>query len=173
MTRHEQRMQDTNEWRLENIELVSWLFSQGDDCHDFLRDMQAAVKTFGSLTEGQREATEKWMRTAKHHAETKKADDEISQGAPALVAGKREFSGEILSTKWHSSDYGESLKMTVRLIDGNKVWGTVPANIHESAEIKMPSELHGRNIVFTATLKPSPDNPHFGFFRRPSGARLI
>jgi hypothetical protein len=166
-------MESTTEWRLENIELVSWLFSQGEDTHEFLRDMQAAIKKFGSLTDRQREAVEKWMRTAKHHAETKKADEEISQGAPDLVAGKREFSGEILAVKWQSSDYGDALKMTVRLIDGNKVWGTVPANIHESAEIKMPSDLIGRNIVFTATLKPSPDNPHFGFFRRPSGARLI
>ena len=170
---HEQKMENTMEWRLENIELVSWLFSQGEDCHEFLRDMQAAVKKFGSLTEKQQAATEKWMRTGQQREETKKADEEISKDAPALVAGKREFSGEILSTKWHTGDYGESLKMTVRLIDGNKIWGTCPASIHESAEIKMPSELVGRNIAFTATLRPAPDNPHFGFFSRPSGARLI
>lgn len=161
------------DWRLENIELVSWLFSQGEDTHEFLLDMQRAIQKYGSLTERQTEAVEKWRRTSEHYAESKKADEEISEDAPALKAGKREFTGEILSTKWHHSDYGESLKMTVRLEDGNKVWGTVPANIHESSEIQMPSDLHGRNIVFTATLKPSPDNPHFGFFRRPSGARLI
>jgi hypothetical protein len=170
---HEQKMEATNDWRLANIELVSWLFSQGEDCAPFLRDMQVTIKKFGSLTERQQEATEKWMRTQKRAAGIREADEEISKDAPELVAGKREFTGEILSTKWHSSDYGEALKMTVRLIDGNKVWGTVPANIHEAADIKMPSDLHGRKISFTATLKPSPDNPHFGFFRRPSGARLL
>jgi hypothetical protein len=172
MTASEKRMEATNEWRLDNLEIVSWLFSQGDS-HEFLVSMQEAIRKFGSLTEKQLEAVTKWKRTSDHRAETQKADEEISQGAPVLVAGKREFTGEILSTKWHTNDYGDSLKMTVRLIDGNKVWGTVPANIHESAEVKMPSDLHGRNISFTATLRPAPDNPHFGFFSRPSGARLI
>ncbi len=166
------RVEETNDWRLENVELISWLFSQGDDCHVFLLDMQRTIKKFGALTSRQQEAVEKWKAASESREEGKKADDEISKDAPALVAGKREFTGEILSTKWHSGAYGESLKMTVRLIDGNKVWGTVPVDLHESSEIKMPSDLVGRNVAFTATLKVAPDNEHFGFFRRPTQARF-
>ena len=81
------------------------------------------------------------------------------------------MTGEILSTKWHDGSYGTTLKMTVRLDDGNRVWGSVPAHIEES--VGMPSDLHGRKISFTATVTRSDRDPHFGFFKRPSGAELV
>ena len=67
----------------------------------------------------------------------KSEEDKISGSAPELETGKQDFTGEILGTKWHTNDYGEALKMTVCLANGNRVWGTVPANIHESSEIQM------------------------------------
>jgi hypothetical protein len=162
----DERVEANVEWRLHHIELLSWLFSQGEDAHPFLRSMQDAVQQWGALTAKQQAAVEKWQAKSIQRAE---ADSEISEVAPALREGRYEMTGEILSTKWkHSTRYGaESFKMTVKLQDGNKVWGSVPAVLTEDTH-----EIEGCVVIFTAEVTRSDRDEHFGFFRRPTGARF-
>lgn len=168
MTRHTETEQ--NEWKLANIELLSWLFAQPEGSHNFILDMQRTVHQWGMLTERQTEAARKWKDGSARREEQRKQDDEISKNAPALEAGRRELHGTILATKWHDGDYGSQLKMTVRLQDGNRVWGTVPSSLWDGSYDEEET-LKGREVVFTATVKPRED--HFGFFSRPNAARLV
>src|SRR5580765_3551261 len=169
MTTHTQDEQ--NAWKLENIDLLSWLFAQPavDGEQNFLSDMRKTVRDYGMLTYKQTIATRKWMETREKREAQKREDDKISANAPKLEGGRRELRGEIMSTKWHDGDFGSQLKMTVRLEDGNRVWGTVPSNLWDGS-IEEEEALKGRGVIFTATVKPRED--HFGFFSRPSNGKF-
>jgi hypothetical protein len=160
----EERIEGNVEWRLHHIELLSWLFSQGEEAHPFLRSMQEAVQQWGALTPKQEAAVEKW------HAKDsdRQAEKQISEDAPALTEGRRLIVGEVISAKQkYTSRYGGAVtKITVALDDGNKVWGTMPSALSEDA-------IKGERISFTATVTPSDRDEHFGFFKRPSEGEYV
>jgi hypothetical protein len=56
------------------------------------------------------------------------------------------------------------MKMLVVTDTGWKVWGTMPAALDVD---------RGARVRFTATVKPSDDDPHFGFFSRPTKAQVL
>jgi hypothetical protein len=110
------------------------------------------------------------------------------QATEPLAEGRRELVGTILSTKVQDSVYGSTLKMLVRLDDGNKVWGTVPEHLErmtfsthyydengswQERPAELPDGLKGARIAFTATVERSRDDEHFGFYRRPTKTRVI
>jgi hypothetical protein len=82
--------------------------------------------------------------------------------------GRMEILGTILTTKTQESQYGITLKMLVKADDGWKVWGTVPSSIAGEDE----RGLKGRRIQFSATIQRSKDDPKFGFFKRPTCAKM-
>lgn len=73
--------------------------------------------------------------------------------------------GKVLTVKEQEDYYGYSTKMLVQHDDGWKVWGTVPS-------LLMPLE-RGSIVSFDASVKPSPDDPKFGFYTRPTKPKLI
>lgn len=148
-------------------EVADWLL--GDDNgagraskHPFLFDMVHTLNRWGSLTEKQVEAVERWMERDAQRA----AEQAAKPPVPELVEGRRELSGKIVSTKWVHSDFGgyhgsEVLKMLVELEDGNRVYGSVPEPFQSTAE-------RGMEVKFTAKIEKSRSDEHFGFFSRPS-----
>ena len=102
----------------------------------------------------------------KRREETQKAEAEILSHAGPLEEGRREIMGDVISTKWQDSDFGGGMKMLVREPNGNKIWGTVPAAIDTP-------DLVDETVIFTATVKRSGNDEHFGFFSRPSAARIL
>ena len=52
--------------------------------------------------------------------------------------------------------------MTVQDGRGRKFWGTQPRFLYDAKE--------GDAVAFRADVEPSPDNPAFGFFKRPTRA---
>ena len=50
--------------------------------------------------------------------------------------------------------------MTVQDSHGRKFWGTQPRFLYEAKE--------GDAVAFRAHVEPSPDNPAFAFFKRPT-----
>lgn len=162
---------ESNKWKMENISLLSWLLSQ-ENPHEFLADMKRTVVKYGALTPKQTAAVAKWHYTSVQREKIQQAEAEKLEGAPALTEGKREIEGEIVSTKWHDSQYGTTPKMVVRLDDGNKLWGTIPAEIEDKAEGDLET-LVGLRIFIVATVKVSDRDPHFGFFSRPRNGKLL
>jgi hypothetical protein len=75
-------------------------------------------------------------------------------------------SGEVVSLRNRMTFNGDSLKMVVRSDEGWKTWGTVPSAIRSKV-------AEGDIVRFTATVKPSDNDPKFGFFSRPTKATIL
>lgn len=115
------------------------------------------------------------------------AFDEREAAKRPAPSGRLEIVGTIRSAKYVDSDFGSTLKMLVEG-EGWKVWGSVPKNIADSeyyafysADGNDPADdgigvwsgaLIGREIKFTATVKPSDTDTSFGFFTRPTKAEI-
>lgn len=93
---------------------------------------------------------------------------EASKPRAAVASGKQLITGEIVSTKWVESQYGETLKMLIKTDGGAKLWGTLPRALTE-----VEGEIKGRRVQFSATVEASKDDPYFGFFSRPTKAAVL
>lgn len=90
----------------------------------------------------------------------------LSEPAAApLTAGRQVLEGVVLSAKWYDNDFGGSLKMTVKLDDGQRVFGSVPASIDNVDK--------GDRVRFTATVEPKDEEPDFGYFKRPAKGEVV
>lgn len=93
--------------------------------------------------------------------------------APAWTPGRQEITGVVLSSKWVESDYGYgtsgTVKITVKLDNGQRVYGSLPRDLWGDGQ----REEKGRRITLTATVKPSPDDPAFGWYSRPTKAKWL
>jgi hypothetical protein len=116
----------------ENPEAVEFLMSLNTDYDsrepDFLLDVRRKLVKDGTLSPAQVAAVLKFK--VKRDEQQAKRDAEPKPEGP-VVEGRRQVTGEIISTKWQESDFGGSLKMLVREADGNKVWGTVPNSLQD------------------------------------------
>lgn len=163
-------------------DVVEYLYNDANNS-DFIHSLCMQLRSNAELSERQVEVVRRNItRDAERQA---KRDAEPKPTSPLLV-GRRTITGTILSTKWQESDYGGALKMLVREADANKVWGTVPTSLtqltwrrdHHDADGMWVSvdpvieELKGQMVTFTATVERSRDDEHFGFFKRPTGAKL-
>lgn len=83
--------------------------------------------------------------------------------------GKQTFRGTVVSVKSQETDYGVTLRMTVKMTerDGRTwlAWGTCPAAIASADE---SGPLRGCIVEVTATLRRGRD-PHFAMMSRPRG----
>ncbi len=73
--------------------------------------------------------------------------------------------GEIITMKYQENQWGSQLKMLVEEYNGQRLWGTVPASLSEADE--------GMWVEFIANVKPSGDDPIFGFFSRPRKGEIL
>jgi len=84
-----------------------------------------------------------------------------------VPSGRQVIVGVILGMKWKESYYGKTLKMLVQDDRGFRVWGTVPSSLADD-DVNREDR-----IEFTATVEQSPDDSKFGFFKRPTKARVL
>lgn len=88
--------------------------------------------------------------------------------------GRQVVRGTVVSCKTYESDFGVSLKMTVKVVTGAGTWlcwGTVPSTI-EGRNESTDGALKGCEIEFTATLTRGRE-VHFALFKRPTKARIV
>lgn len=107
-----------------------------------------------------------------------------SSEVQALTGGRQVIGGVVRSARWVETRVGyrevSTLKMTVVMDGGQRVYGTVPAAILDSlsggvvsgGDVPRDEVLRGRRVEFTATVEVS-DDPVFGFYSRPSRASLV
>lgn len=84
-----------------------------------------------------------------------------------VPTGRVEIEADVLSTKWVESKYGGSLKMLLSGA-GWKAWGTVPRSLDFNGR-----PARGHRVALTATIEVSVDDEAFGFFSRPTRARIV
>ncbi len=139
---------------------------QGD--HIITKDLRNALFNYGSLSDSQvklafdvhSEVEDALSRIAR----AREADD--PRTPLALEHERRKIIGTVISTKLQNSEYGPQAKMLVEEITGNRLYGTVPTRLRARVEA-------GERVRFDAEIKPSDDDPHFGFFKRPTNAELL
>jgi hypothetical protein len=92
---------------------------------------------------------------------------ELANAKPVpVVEGRVKVMGEVLSLKEQEGFYGIQLKMLVKTEGGFKLWGSVPSAIRSEVE-------RGSVVEFSAALQKSDNDEYFGFFSRPSKAKVI
>lgn len=125
------------------------------------------------------------------------ADKRVAAAADAVPApaGRVEVSGEIVSAKVKSSDFGDAYKLVVKDDRGFRVYVSLPKAQMEQAYNEFLAQVtangqsiydfgpwcffmgtddgqyagvKGRRITFTATLEPSADDESFAFGSRPT-----
>jgi hypothetical protein len=102
-------------------------------------------------------------QSAEHEARKARWAEEKA-AAPPLESGRQKVVGTILKVEERENDWGIVWKMTVKLDDGNMLWGTVPRDLEANK---------GDRVEFTATIEVSDRDEHFGFAKRPSKATTL
>jgi hypothetical protein len=130
-----------------------------------LRDVVARICRYGDASEKQLNALRIWADRIDRHAEIEAERKAERDAAAPCPKGKHTVRGLIVSIKDKETMYGLTLKATVKSTEGFLVWGTLPKAVI-MANV-------GDEIEFSATIEPSERDPKFGFFRRPTKARLV
>lgn len=118
-------------------------------------DIARKVAEFGSLTEKQ----EAFL--VKLHAQSLEPIPVVAE----CPSGRLTITGELVSSKLVHSRFGAVTKILVKADEGFKVWGSYPAGLDGAGK--------GARVTFTATVEPSEDDRHFGFFSRPTNAEAL
>ena len=82
--------------------------------------------------------------------------------APPVEPGRQVVEGRIVKLDVKSFRNFAREVMTVQDARGRRFWGTQPRFLYEARE--------GDSVAFRADVEPSPDNPAFAFFKRPTRA---
>jgi len=147
--------------------------SCGGDGSDFSIAMRDALEEWGTLTEGQEAAMRKVMARAQKREAERAAEWEAAADCPQ---GRVQVTGTIISTDIRETSFGDQWKMLVRDDSGFKVWGSIPSKLHEPEDEDgqwiTGKELKGKRVSFTAAIEPSEDDQKFGFFKRPTKAKI-
>lgn len=148
-----------------------WLYTGALD-NRILADIARKGFAYGSLTERQIELVKRihsgtpaeWeVKRAAREAQ-RKLDEETAEPVPQIDA-RIDLEGTVLSLKDQEGFRGMMVtKMLVRHVKGYKLWGTMPTGL--TAKI-------GDKVAFTARVERSEKDAKFGFFSRPSKARVL
>ena len=151
-------------------EMNRWIDSKGEQIYEYetLVSIVGNLKSRGSLSDKQVEFLKSLVAKLENsREETEEREKEWaaqSEAADDVPEGRMEVTGQVLSMKMHTDGYGSRMKMLVAPEGGFKIWGSVPSSLDCEK---------GDRIQFTATLEASDDDPKFGFFKRPSKAKVI
>ena len=154
-------------------EIEMWLdCNGGDGSNSFADSLGNALADYGKLSPKQCAAVLKIIdgNIAKKAEWAAKSAAENAD-AEAIVNGKQVITGEVITVKVQEGYYGDTLKMLVRDDRGFKVWGTVPSALSDAA-YEAETTVNGSRVTFSATVEASEDDNKFGFYKRPTKAKL-
>lgn len=162
----------------------------GSGANEFVDSLLRYGRRNGFLSEAQRDAVLKGIETrARRAAEAEAKAEKMGDPEPAAVieaTGRIEVTGRLLATKSQDGYYGSELKMLVLDDRGFKLWGTMPGVLVDQAfELAREAGLSGGGVAgalreglkvrvsFTAAIERSRKDETFGFFKRPTKAKVI
>ena len=133
-------------WKYEEITLV---------------DMVEKLVKYGSLSEKQVAFMKTLVARMPERERIARERAAEAEAAAECPTGRVVVHGTVLSTKVVESMFGNQVKMLVKDTTGFKVWCTVPDSWLGDGPVR------GATVRFKVTLKPSTDDPKFGFGSRP------
>lgn len=107
-----------------------------------------------------------------------------NRGSVPLTDERITIHARIITARYEETQYGSSLKGLFETATGFKLWGTIPAAIHDAFfyeenehgrtehNDKTLNDLRGQYVSFVARVKRSDKDRTFGFINRPSKAGL-
>ena len=150
-------------------QVLDWMREQDGEMGANLRRIadskDITEKAFGLAAYAPAGAERSRIKAAEVEAR-RKAEEESRASASPCPTGRVEVEGTVLSLRWVSNEYGDTLKMRVQTDAGWTVYGTVPGIIEDDVE-------RDTRVRFCATVTPSDDDQLFGFFKRPAKAEII
>ena len=146
---------------------IEWVSATTDES-GYLANLRSVVlagvtdsKRMGLLVSLAR-AYDKYLEHAERKAERERVRaDEVRVPCPV---GRVTVIGVVVSVDTKDTDFGTRYVMTVRDDSGFTVWGSQPSALDPSV---------GDRIEFTASVERSDRDECFGFYKRPSKARLL
>lgn len=149
------------------------LFDENRGYDDFLDSLRGRLLRYGELTERQLAALTRRVERLRREEARRAARAEALANTPPVPEGRRTIKGVVVSTKIIDGDYGTTYKMLVQEDDGNRVFGTIPAAINTGEAWQAMQEPMKVRVRFDAKVERSERDEHFGFFSRPTKARLM
>jgi hypothetical protein len=143
--------------------IIAWAGSL-DGATDYLSNVKAVVTEGGWL--GRKHlgyalsAVGAYRRDRDHQA---RRAVQQAERAPVVV-GRYPITGTVASVEVRDSFYGPQVKCRITLAGGTVLWGTLPASVRDA--------VPGDTLAFTATVTASDRDATFGFYSRPTGARI-
>jgi hypothetical protein len=183
--KYEQKWIDSRENMEDNYPDLASFMEDNDwdnEKFSFLISMKEAYDRFGGLTPAQITATDKIVTKRIERSIERAMEPLPEKSAPT---GRVTVDGTIISTRVDDGIYGSVRKILVKLTDGNKVWGTCPAEVEnyvmgwrESDQEIDRETLDARKYVgtmveFTASFTVSDKDEHFAFYKRPTKVQVI
>lgn len=145
------------DWTAEHADVIEFLEnSRAGEPGTFLFEMKDALTWKKALTERQ-------VGVVRRIAEQRRAE---AATASSVIEGRIEVTGEVISVKIQDGTYGTVVKMLVRDDRGFKVWGTLPSTL-------LGEGVQGKRVTFTAKVEASKNDATFGYYSRPTKARLV
>jgi len=150
--------------------LAAWELWQAEYSEAFkyeentVRDIVGKLVKYGSVSDKSLNYVRNLLAKIEGRAAIEAKRAEAKALAADVPTGRIQVEGTVVSIKVQDSPFGAVTKLLVQHATGWKVWGTKPGNL----EIE-----RGTVITFTATVTRSDDDPKFGFYSRPTGARVV
>ena len=144
--------------------------------HHIIADIRWKFNRYGSISEKQAELIFKIASDVAEREEKRAEEDTRMIDAPE---GRTTITGTILTTKLQYGQYGETVKMLVKVDtdEGSwKVWGTVPGaleNVWLDEDYTVKAILKGSKIQFDGKVEVSKGDTKFSFFSRPTKAQYL
>ena len=151
--------------------LLADMFAEGRDYSGIVGDMRGRFERGTELSAKQIAFAEKLITEEREAAAAEAAKPEV---VPAPL-GRVAITGEIISAKFRHTDFGTSIRVTVKAADGWRVNGNLSSALADALgawDLDDVEDLKGRRIEFTATVEAS-DDADFGFFKRPAKGRVL
>jgi hypothetical protein len=127
-----------------------------------ISDIVGKLIKYGSISDAQVNLLRiKVQRHDNYEARQQKFAAEREAAAPC-PKGRVKVSGTVLKVAAYDSQFGTTMKMTVKAQEGFVVFVSVPSSI--------PVPERGSAVNFVATITPSDNDPKFGFGKRPVAA---
>jgi len=146
-------------------------------------DLVAKLVQYGSLSEKQQAFVASLLKRIERRPEIEaQRAAEAAAAEPVPVTKERVvIRGRILTVRDQESDYGVVTKILVRHDDGYKLWGTMPSGLRGHCARVTDTDFVdadkgakvGDTVEFSAKIQPSPNDPKFGFFSRPTCAKIV
>ncbi len=157
-----------------------WLYAERHT-NPTLADIAGKGLTWGGITDRQLELVNnirfgvkaKWVVDKEAREAARAAEESAAQPVP-VTADRIEITGEIVSTRQQEGYMGETVtKVLVKTTLGFKLWGTLPRAISDAGANKGDYELRGKRVSFSAKVERSDKDDKFGFFSRPTKAKVL